>query len=422
MSLELKSYKGTRDVYPEDMRVRNYIFNTFRNTLQSFGYEEYTAPTIEPIELYAAKTGEEIVNEQTYSFSDRGNRKVAIRPEMTPSIARMVAARRQEMPYPARLFSVANFMRYEQPQKGREREFWQINYDVFGSNSIKSDVEVITIADASMKALGAKENMYNIKINDRELIDWFMKDYLKLDDKKALGMIKLLDRKAKMNAEDFNKTAIEIIGTERLGKVNDLFSIESIDLAPEWLVNSGKFNRINDVYNQLNNSGVKVEFDMTIMRGFDYYTGVVFEVFDNNPNNNRSMFGGGRYDGLVGLFGVEDLPVVGAAIGETTMIEFLKTWELLPRLKPSTQVFIVELDNADSSKIARKLRAKGVNVAIESVDRKIDKTIKSVSKMGLEWLLFVGEDELKTGRYKLKNLLTREENDLSIDEIVEKVL
>lgn len=422
MSLDLKSYKGTRDIYPEDMRVRKYIFDTFRKVLTSYGYEEYQTPMLEPLELYAAKTGEEIVNEQTYTFLDRGDRKVAIRPEMTPSIARMVAARRQETPYPARLFSIANFMRYEQPQKGREREFWQLNYDIFGSNSLRSDTEVIAIADAIMKAFGAEEEMYSIKLNDRELVNWVMQEYLELDDKKSLEMVKLLDRRAKISESNFNKIALEIVGENKLGKVKSLFDIESLDNLPKWLVDSGKIDNIRKVCEKLADNGVEVEFDITLMRGFDYYTGIVFEVYDNNPENNRSMFGGGRYDGLVGLFGVQDLPVVGAAPGETTMIEFLKAWDLLPESKPATQIFVIELGEADSSKVVNELRKEGLSVAVEALERKLDKSIKAAAKMGIEYVLFVGEDELELGKYNLKNIITGEESSLGVDEIVKKVL
>lgn len=422
MNLDLKSYKGTRDIYPEDMRVRNYIFGTFKNVFERFGYEEYQAPILEPLELYAAKTGEEIVNEQTYSFLDRGGRKVAIRPEMTPTIARMVAARRQEMPYPARLYSIANFMRYEQPQKGREREFWQLNYDVFGSDSLKTDTEIISLADAVMKAFGAKENMYTIKVNDRKLVDWLMREYLKLENDKAIGMMKLLDRRAKMSAEDFNKIAMEIVGEQNLGRVLDMFNVESLKDAPKWLIDSGKIDDIRTVTEKLNKLGIKVEFDITLMRGFDYYTGIVFEVYDNNPENNRSMYGGGRYDGLVGLFGVENLPVAGAAIGETTMIEFLKAWNLLPKLAPATRIFVIELGEADANEIVASLRSRGINTAVESINRKLDKTIKSAAKMGIEYVLFVGENEIKSGKYNLKNIITGAEETLDIDEIAKKVL
>ena len=416
MKLDLKPYKGTRDVYPEDMRVRQYIFDTWSQVVESFGYEKYDAPILEPLELYAAKTGEEIVEGQTYTFTDRGDREVAIRPEMTPSIARMVAARRQETPLSARLYSIANFMRYEQPQKGREREFWQLNFDVFGSDSISADVEIVTIADAILKKFGATDKMYTIKINDRELVDYIAREYLGLDDKKALSLVKLLDRRAKMKQEAFNEIAIQIVGMELLGKVKDLLDISSISDAEKLGLPETKLQPLMTVISKLKEKGIRAEFDITLMRGFDYYSGIVFEVFDNNPDNNRAMFGGGRYDGLVGLFGVEDLPVVGCAPGETTMLEFLTAWDLLPDLKPATDLVLVAL-NPGAEAVADELRAQGVNVAVDFTGRKLDKIIKSADKMGVEYVLFIGEDELKQGKYNLKNLTTSEEKSLSPSEI-----
>jgi histidyl-tRNA synthetase len=155
MALSAQPYKGTRDYYPEDKRLQNYIFGVWRQISERYGYEEYGAPTLEPLEVYAAKSGDELANEQTYTFTDRGGRIVAIRPEMTPTISRMVAARRQELAYPARLYSVANFMRYERPQRGREREFWQLNVDVFGIDTVAADAEIIMMAEAIMKQFGA---------------------------------------------------------------------------------------------------------------------------------------------------------------------------------------------------------------------------------------------------------------------------
>src|SRR5690554_912868 len=192
--LSSEPYKGTRDYYPEDMRVRNYVFSTWHRVLQRFGYEAYDSPLIEPLDIYAAKSGQEIVNEQTYQFTDRGDRTVAIRPEMTPSVSRMVAARRQEVAYPARWYSIANFMRYERPQRGREREFWQLNVDIFGVEGIYAEFEMIQMADALMKEFGASEKMYTIRVNDRKLINYVMTQYLRLDVVQAQLMIKLFDR------------------------------------------------------------------------------------------------------------------------------------------------------------------------------------------------------------------------------------
>src|SRR3990167_8055548 len=180
-SLSSQGYKGTRDYYPEDKRIQNYIFNIWKKTAESFGYEEYGAPLLEPLEVYAAKSGNELANEQTYSFIDRGDRRVAIRPEMTPSISRMVAARRQEMAYPARLYNISNYMRYERPQRGREREFWQLNADIFGAEGVVADAEIIGLCYEIMKTFGATEKMFAIRINNRKLIDTMMSSYLELD-------------------------------------------------------------------------------------------------------------------------------------------------------------------------------------------------------------------------------------------------
>jgi histidyl-tRNA synthetase len=419
--LELKPYRGTRDIYPDDMLLRRYIFDTWRAAVESCGYQEYSASIIEPLEIYAAKTGEEIVNNQTYVFSDRGGRRVVIRPEMTPSIARMVAARRQEMAYPARLYSIANFMRYEKPQKGREREFWQLNVDIFGSDSIDADVEVICLSAAILEKFGATAEMYTIKLNDRRLIDFVMSQYLELSPAQSGKLIKLLDKKAKLAQDDFTNALVELVGKAKLEKVLKVFNSTEISQLPKAVVDSGRLADIISASEKLSGLGVAVQFDLSLMRGFDYYTGLVFEVFDNNPENNRAMFGGGRYDGLVGLFGVEDLPVVGFAPGETTTIEFLKAWDLIPQLKPTTDLLLVKL--ADGvEQIAAHIRAAGVKLAVDFTGRKLDKIIKSAAKNNIKWVAFVGEDELKVGKIKLKNLNSSSEILVNLSEIPEIVL
>ena len=421
MNLSTNSYKGTRDIYPDDMRLRQYIFDTWAAVCQNFGYERYDAPVLEPLEIYAAKSGEEIVSEQTYTFTDRGDRQVAIRPEMTPSVARMVAARRQEIALPARLYSIANFMRYERPQKGREREFWQLNVDLFGSTGVNADCELISIANSVLRKFGADSKMYTILIGDRRLTDYIMCEYLGLDESRASAMIKLFDRKSKITDEAFNAQAMEIFGeneTENLGKVKDIISAETIADLPESVRENGPVTEVEELLSAVRDSGISnAKYDPTLMRGFDYYTGMVFEVFDNSPENNRSLFGGGRYDGLVGLFGVDDMPVVGFAPGETTTIEFLKAWNLLPEMKPATDIFLIPLGDVDVSGVADELRNRGVNVAVEIIDRKIDKSIRAAVKMDIPYALFVGETELKSGKYNLKNLSSSEEKSLTIDEI-----
>ena len=421
MSLSTSSYKGTRDLYPEDMRVRNYIFSKWRQVVESFGYEEYDAPMLEPLELYAAKSGQEIVNDQTYRFTDRGEREVAIRPEMTPSVARMVAARRQEIALPARLYSISNFMRYERPQKGREREFWQLNFDLFGVEGIKADIEILSLSSAVVKSFNATDDMFTIRISDRQWIDFVMRSYLGLDETRSLAMVKLFDRFEKMDRNSFNEQAADIFGaddaTDGINKINSLLVSNIEDLPAE--VRGAEFASIRVVIEELAKRGVtNVTFDPTLMRGFDYYTGIVFEIFDEAPENRRAMFGGGRYDGLVGLFGVEDLPVVGAAPGETMFVEFLVAHDLLPNLQPTPQVTVLELGDADSSSVVTELRTNGIRVTVDFTNRKLDRKIKAAVKAGVSYVMFVGNDELTSGNFPLKNLVNGEQNTLDLEQII----
>ena len=427
-TLSSKPYKGTRDYYPAEKRVQNYIFSKWRTVAHRFGYEEYGAPILEPIEVYEAKSGQELVGEQTYVFTDRGERKVAIRPEMTPTISRMVAARRQELAYPARLFSIANFMRYERPQRGREREFWQLNVDLFGADSVLADSEIITMGAEFLKVFGAKDDMYVIKVNDRKVIDFMMSEYLELDAVQAQLMIKLFDRKNKISNEEFRDQAIEIFGDDKakagLSKIADLLSAKSMAELPSQIRGNNAVKEVQELFTLLGQAGVKnAVFDITLMRGLDYYTGTVFEFFDTHPDNNRALFGGGRYDGLVGLFGAEPISAVGMAPGLTMTELFLQTHGLLPALPPTSEVYVVVLGDsqAGASKLAAELRSEGVNTELDITSRKLDKQLKTAIKKNVPYILFVGEDELSKEVYTLKDTASTEEQKLSFERIVSTV-
>lgn len=427
-ALSSQPYKGTRDYYPADMRVRNYIFNTWHRVCRLHGYEEYGAPLLEPMELYAAKTGQEIVTEQTYVFTDRGDRKVVIRPEMTPSISRMVAAKRQELGYPARLYNIANYMRYERPQRGREREFWQLNFDIFGVEGVRPEAEIITICYNIMKAFGAEDKMFTVRVNNRKLINYMMAHYFGLDGVQAQLMIKLFDRKDKITPDQFAEQATEIFGNdlaaEGLQKIAAIANVKTPDDLPESLKESSAVKEMAELFSMLQAAGVKnAVFDITLMRGFDYYTGMVFEFFDNHPDNNRAMFGGGRYDGLVGLFGVEPIPTVGVAPGLTPTELFLTSHNLLPDFTSTTEVGVIALgDTLEGAMIfASKLREEGVNVEVDITDRKLDKQIKSVVKKDIPFMVFVGEEELRSQQFSFKDTKTASEEKLSFERIVSKV-
>lgn len=381
---------------------------------------------LEPLEVYMAKSGQELAGEQTYAFTDRGGRTVAIRPEMTPTISRMVAARRQELGYPARLFSIANFMRYERPQRGREREFWQLNTDIFGVEGAIAEAEVIGLASELLKAFGATNDMFTIKINNRKLINFMMAQYLGLDGPEALAMVKLFDRKDKISNDEFMAQATDVFGEDMaevgLEKVTQLLEAKNMADLPSELRDSSAVREVQELFTLLEAAGVSnAVFDITLMRGLDYYTGTVFEVVDTDPQNNRSLFGGGRYDGLVGVFGAEPIPTVGMAPGLTTMELFLSTHNLLPQLTSTTDVGIIVLGDSlkGALKLATQLRTQGVNVEVDISGRKLEKQMKAVLKKNVPFMLFVGEQELIDGTYALKNTKTEEEQKLTVDAIAE---
>lgn len=426
--LSSQPYKGTRDYYPADKRVQNYIFGVWARLCKRYGYEEYGAPMLEPLEVYTAKSGQELATEQTYTFTDRGDRTVAIRPEMTPSISRMIAAKRQELAYPARLFSIANYMRYERPQRGREREFWQLNADIFGADGTLPEAEIITMGAEIMKAFGAKDTMYVIKINNRKVINFMMTEYLDLDAVQAQLMIRLFDRKDKISNEDFRDQAIDIFGETAapagLQKIAKLLSAKTMDELPETLREHDAVKEVQELFGRLEEAGVKnALFDITLMRGFDYYTGTVFEFFDLHPDNRRAMFGGGRYDGLVGLFGAEPISAVGFAPGYSMTEIFLRSHDLLPKLPSTTEVYMVVLGDAlkGAMDLANKLREEGVNVELDFTGRKLDKQLKTAVKKDIPFIVFVGEKELASEIYPFKDTASSEEQKLSFERIVSSV-
>lgn len=426
--LSTQSYKGARDFYPEDKRLQDYIFSIWRRVCQRYGYEEYTAPVLEPIELFTSKTSDEIVNEQTYSFTDRGGRTVVMRPEMTPSVSRMVAARRQELAYPVRWYSIPDCWRYERPQRGRNRQFWQLNVDIFGVATVDADLEIISMADAIMKEFGATEEMYQIKINSRKLINLIMSQYLELDAVQIKQMVQLFDKKDKMPAEAFVERARAIFkepqASAGLEKLYRLIRAETLADLPEEIKNSQAMKEVQILFTLLADHGVRaVTFDITLMRGFEYYTDIVFEVFDTDPENNRAMFGGGRYDGLVGAFGVEPVATVGFGMGDAPIENFLSSHKLVPQLISSTQIYTVVIGEAlaNAQDVVRELRKNGLNVAIDITGRKSEKQIKSALKMSVPYLLFIGEEEVKNQKYILRNIETQKEATLTTSEILEVV-
>jgi histidyl-tRNA synthetase len=283
--------------------------------LSKYGYEEYNASPLERSELYESKGNEEIVNEQTYTFEDRGGRVVTLRPEMTPSLARMVAAKRRELVFPLRWFSIGNRFRYERPQKGRLREFYQCDIDFVGSASPLADAEILMLSTQILAELGAKPEEYIIRLSSRALLTAAC-EAAGLKGEAMRRYTRLLDRKAKVPKEEFDAA---------VSTLTDQDPLAIIEAGSDSAVNEAR-KAVEDLLATLRERGItNARFDPTLARGFDYYTGMVFEIFDTSPENPRALFGGGRYDGLISLFGGDPIPAVGFAFGDVTMLDFLET-------------------------------------------------------------------------------------------------
>ncbi|MCB1321599.1 MAG: histidine--tRNA ligase, partial [Leptospiraceae bacterium] len=367
MALSTKPYIGSRDFFPDDMNFRNWMFGVQRDWCRLYGYQEYAAPLIEPIELYRAKSSEEIVNEQVYRFIDRGEREVAIRPELTPTLARMAAQRLQDIPRPLRWFNVGNFMRYERPGRGRLREFYQLNVDLLGSNSAMADAEVLMLAVDILRAYGAGPEQFLVRYSDRRLLESYFSE---LSSDALRKVSRAIDKREKIKPEEFEQLLSEACPDTALrSRVPGFLELTVDDLqnaAEQGELDPEAAERIRGIRDILQSRGYadELRFDPGIVRGFDYYTGFIFEIYDLHPENNRALFGGGRYDRLVGLFGKEDIPAVGFGMGDVTLENFIRTHNLVPAaLQASEGVYLTlmsdELKDA-TLQLAMELRAAGI--------------------------------------------------------------
>ncbi|MFA5998292.1 MAG: histidine--tRNA ligase [Candidatus Paceibacterota bacterium] len=410
--LSTDPYKGVRDFYPADWRRLDALFARVRETLRQWGYEEYNASPLERAELYEAKTSEEIVGEQTYTFTDRGDRRVTLRPEMTPTLARMVAGKRRELAFPLRWFSIGDRFRYERPQKGRLREFYQADIDLVGLPEGEADMEIVQIASAILKAFGAAENSFIIRINSRTLLSAACAAAgLTGDDVRQY--LRLLDKKSKMAPEAFAAASATISAKDPLALIEN--SSEDSTVA-------GEKRRLLDFIESLKARGVgNVVFDSGITRGFDYYTGMIFEVYDTNPANPRALFGGGRYDGLVALWGGDPIPAVGFALGDVTLSDFLETHSLVPSASNGRpQLYLGTPNESDipaAQAFANTLRAQGCRIFVNLSGRALGDQIKDAVKRSIPLFAAYGADENTNNTIRMKILATGEEVGLPLSEL-----
>ena len=434
MKIKQQPYKGVRDFYPEDYRLQSYIFGKWVEVAESYGYERYDASLLEYLELYQLKnqTNTEILDEQIYSFTDRGRRPVALRPEMTPTLARMVAARRHELHYPLRWYSMPNLWRYERPQRGRLREHWQLNVDCFGLEGPEAEFELILIARDLLKSFGATPEMYSIRLNSRALLEEIFANYLQTNRVQSESLILLFDRFDKMGQRAFFDACRQLFSPEdtirqtNFARLRALLACSDLSKLPASIQALPACKRFEELLTGLRAAQVtNAVVDFKIVRGFDYYTGVVFEIFDQSADNRRAMFGGGRYDNLLSSFGVEPLGGVGFGMGDVTLANFLQAHHLMPKFPPSPlDVYVVLFEDVSYGQVwplLKTLRAEGLKVAVDSRPLKPAKKIETALKRGVKHALFIGAADLKAELFNLKHLPSRQESSLSLPRIISKL-
>lgn len=417
----LEKLRGTRDFYPEEMAARLKVFQIIRETCYKYGFREIDSPAIEPFELFAKKSGEEIVNE-TYSFHDKGGRFICLRPELTPSIARMVISRQKELVKPVKWFSLPRLWRYERPQSGRLREFYQLNLDILGSPFVEADAEILCAGIEVLLNLGLRN--FSFRISDRKLLPAIL-DALGEDVRDELAFFRLVDKRDTMSEEVFREK-LSRIGVRSVDKFLDVLSIsgglESVGECVNLVgVDSdrveGVVKELLELADILKEYGFQdyCEVDLSIVRGLDYYTGMVFEVYDKKKSH-RALFGGGRYDNLIELLGGEPMPAVGFGMGDAVLELMMREEGVWPREEIKTDYYVVGIGDVRATvlRLVKQLRRNHV-VEYDLLRRNISNQLRYANRINAEKVVFVGERDLAKGLVTVKNMVTGEEELVDIN-------
>ncbi len=422
---------GFREFYPEDLARRNHVFRLWRRTAGAFGFAEYDAPVLEPLELYKAKSGDEIEN-QLFNFTDKGGREVALRPEMTPTVCRLVGARASALKRPIKWFSIAEFYRYERMQKGRGRCFSQFNADIFGEAGPEAEIELIALLVQCLCGFGLTEQDFYVRLSDRNLWFYYL-ETLGLDEPRIRAVLGAVDRYEKHGDDAFKGYSEQFgpLASDLKGKILAFLQIKSLDALEQVLAASGGEKlaaRLTDWRRLLDGLAAMglasfIQVDLGVVRGLAYYTGFVFEAFDRK-GELRALAGGGRYDDLVEKLGGPALPATGFAIGDMTFALLLEQRGLVPNLVQAADIYCV-IGGAAERKAAfadiQALRAAGYRVDYPLKEVAFGKQFKAAAESGARIALIYGTDELAKGVVKLRDLTERSERDVPRDQVLAMV-
>jgi histidyl-tRNA synthetase len=413
----IQSVKGTRDFYPEAMAFRSWLYGKVQEISRRFGYQEYEAPLLERLELYAAKSGEELVKEQSFVLTDRGGDELALRPELTPSLARMIAQRQARLVLPVRWFSYGPFWRYERPQRGRTREFFQWNIDLLGDESSSADGEIVAIGAEFLQSVGLSSEDVAIFVNSRRLMERKLSEIGIGEDLRA-GAFRLIDRRDKLPADKWSAWALELGLSEE-----QLVGLEALLANPDLWQES---EELQQVFATAEAFGVAdyLVYDASIVRGLDYYTGPVFEAYDR-ARTSRAIFGGGRYDNLVAAVGGDRITGVGFAMGDVVIELLLGDANRRPELPTSPSQVLVTLFNEDlrgqTMGLASRLRQAGINAEQFLEPIRLGKQFRYADRKGIPYVIILGPDELEAGQIVLKSLKTGEQNAYTEGKAIETI-
>ncbi len=405
MAQRIRPVKGTRDFYPEDMALRQWLYRHMRAVSEQFGYQEYDGPFLEPIELYAAKSGEELVKEQAFVFPDRSGDLITLRPELTPTLARMVAQRQKQLYFPLRWWSFGPFWRYERPQRGRGREFFQWNVDLLGVNRPEADAELVAVGATFFRRVNLTPQEVRIYVNSRRLMDQAL-DRIGVPAGMRPAVFRLIDRLDKISPETWEAQALDMGLSQE--QVKDLKALlEQRDL---WK----QSEELRRFFRAVEALGVAeyVAYHPAIIRGLDYYTGIVFEARDAQ-GQFRAILGGGRYDNLVADVGGDPIPGVGFAMGDMVITLVLEHYGKRPQLDLAPAPILVTVFDEEhllpSYRLARDLREAGFRVVVYPEPVRLSKQFKYANRVGVQVVVVLGPDEAAQGTLTLKHMGTGEQ-------------
>ncbi len=416
--------KGTRDFYPAEMRLRNWLFDIWRETSRGHGFQEYDSCVLESEELYLRKAGEEIT-EQLYAFPDKSGRRLALRPEMTPSLARLILQRQRSLNFPLKWFSIPQCFRYERMTRGRKREHYQWNLDLVGQSENVAEVEVISALLTSLEKMGLDASHVELRLNDRNILNGLLRQ-LRVPPESHLPVMVVIDKRDKISAEAMDEMLAEQgLNKTQLAGINRFFAAaaEGLPAVRKRLgSHAGATKGLEELLPLLKTAGFAdyVSVDCTVVRGLSYYTGTVFEVRDRT-GKFRAVCGGGRYDNLLSAFGGDSIPAIGFGFGDVVILELLAELKLLPDLTDHIDCVVIPFSQKETGaalQIAQQLRRAGHRVDADFTFRKLKRALNRADSLGARHAILLMPDEWSRGEVKVKNMATREEKKMPVGELL----